>query len=365
MCSILVSKHSYCILGDQCNFHIKSIGLTLDDILYDELQNNATLKHQSISIKLSAAVTIIMLVGGLVNSVLSFITFKSKEVQQVGCGLYLLASSITSFLTISMFVVKFWFVVLTQINVSISLAILRSGCVSLEPLLKLFLYLDSWLNGCVAMERAVHIFKGVNFNKEKSKRIARVAIIILPFCIMTTLIHELVYRDLFEYKPVNGTKKNEINLNTSDERTTGQYTRCITRYSTSIQNYNTVIMFFHLIGPFIANLFSALLIIFGAARRRSAAQTQQTFKEHVHEQFSAHKQLIISPIILLVLSTPRLVIGLLSGCVNTSDNLWIYLSAYFISFTPSVLIFMIFVLPSELYMKTFKESFGSRRRQTR
>ncbi|CAF1590186.1 unnamed protein product, partial [Adineta steineri] len=129
-----------------------------------------------------------MFVAGLINSILSFITFQHKDSQQVGCGMYLLASSITSLLTISMFIIKFWFVVLTHINVSTSLSVLRGGCVSIEPILKLFLYLDGWLNACVAVERAVLIFKGVKFDKKKSKSIAQRTILILPFFIFGTLI---------------------------------------------------------------------------------------------------------------------------------------------------------------------------------
>jgi hypothetical protein len=363
--NILDPKDSYCIIGDQCNFHSKSIGLTLDDILHDELEMNTTLNHQSFSIKISAALTIIMFVGGSINSVFSFITFKAKDAQQVGCGMYLLASAITSFFTISMLVVKFWFVVLTQINISTSLSVLRGGCVSIEPILKLCLYYDTWLNACVAVERATHVFKGIHFDKKKSKRIARWIIIILPFCIMATLIHEPIYRKLFEYQSaINKTMDNETYVTMADEDTTERYVSCVTRYSRSVQDYNTVILFFHLIAPFIANLFSALFIIFGAARQRSVARTGQSFKQHVREQFNEHKQLIISPIVLLVLSVPRLIISLLNGCVKTSGFLWLYLGAYFISFTPSMLIFMIFVFPSELYMKIFKESFRIGRRRT-
>ncbi|CAF3880806.1 unnamed protein product [Adineta steineri] len=330
-------KESSCLIGDQCNFYIKGIGLTLDDILRNELQPNTALNNQSFSIKLSAALTIIMFVAGLINSVFSFITFQHKDSQQVGCGMYLLASSITSLLTISMFIIKFWFVVLTHINVSTSLSVLRGGCASVEPILKLFLYLDGWLNACVAVERAALIFKGVKFDKNKSKSIARRTILILPFCIFGTLIHELVFRRLFVY---------ETALDTIDA------------------NYNTAVLFFHLVGPFIVNLFSALFIIFGGAHQRSIARTNQSFKEHIQEQLREHRQLIISPIVLLVLSIPRLIISLLSGCAKTSENLWLYLGAYFISFTPSMLIFLIFVFPSELYMKAFKQSFNRIQRRT-
>ncbi|CAF3832453.1 unnamed protein product [Adineta steineri] len=258
------------------------IGLTLDDILRNELQSNTVLNNQPFSIKLSAGLTIIMFVAGLINSILSFITFQNKDSQQVGCGMYLLASSITSLLATTMLIIKFWFVVLTYINASTSLSVLRGGCVSIEPILKLFLYLDGWLSACVAIERAVLIFKGINFDKKKSKSIARRTILILPFC----------------------------------------------------------------------------------ARQRSVVRTNQSFKEHIQDQFSEHKQLIISPIVLLVLSIPRLIISLLPGCAKTSKNLWLYLGAYFISFTPSMLIFLIFVVPSELYMKAFKQSFNRIRRHT-
>ncbi|CAF1691471.1 unnamed protein product, partial [Adineta ricciae] len=92
--------NKYSVIGDQCNLHYKSIGLTLDDILYEELKKNSTLSQQIVSIKLSAALATIMFFGGLINSFLSWVTYQNKDAQQVGCGFYLLASSITSFLTI-------------------------------------------------------------------------------------------------------------------------------------------------------------------------------------------------------------------------------------------------------------------------
>ncbi|CAF1284593.1 unnamed protein product [Adineta steineri] len=78
--------------------------------------------------------------------------------------------------------------------------------------------------------------------------------------------------------------------------------------------------------------------------------------EHIGEQLHEHKRLLISPSILLILSMPRLIISLLPGCVKVSDNPWLYLCAYFISFTPSILVFIIFVIPSELYRNTLKET---------
>jgi uncharacterized membrane protein YesL len=95
------------------------------------------------------------------------------------------------------------------------------------------------------------------------------------------------------------------------------------------------------------------------------AQTNRSFSEHIREQFQEHKQLIISPMILLILSIPRLIISLLPDRTKVSENLWLYLSAYLISFIPSMMIFLIFVIPSEFYMKTFKQSLKSVRQRNR
>lgn len=310
----------------------------------------------------------IMFVGGLIGSICSLLTFQNKDLRKVGCCMYLLASSITSLLTISMFTIKYWFVVFTQIYASVPLG----GCMIIEPLLKLCVYMDAWLNACVAVERTAAVSKGVNFDKNKSKRIARWIIIILPFVIMGTIIHEPLNRDLFKYQTeiykseenenwTNKSKEHEVSVNVTGIYETLRHVWCVTHYSRSLQHYNTFILFFHLVAPFVANLFSALFIIFGVARQRSVTQKQKSYIGHVREQSHEHKQLIISPVILLILALPRLIISLLSECMKASNNPWLYLSAYFISFTPSMLVFVVFVLPSALYRKTFIESLTKRR----
>ncbi len=273
----------------------------------------------------------------------------------------------------------------TQINLFTALSVVRGGCVSVEPLLKLCVYLDSWFNACVAIDRAINVAKGVRFDKNKSRRIARWIILILPVCVMGSLIHEFLYRELFVYNTEkikiienkidkvrtdgiaiqSGILADVIDKNNTNETKSETYAWCMTRYPSSVEKYNTGILFFHLVAPFVINLASALFIIFGVARQRSVARNERTYQEHVIDQFKEHKQLVISPIILLILSLPRVVISLLAGCVEASQNAWLYLLGYFISFTPSILVFVVFVLPSDLYRKTFKESISTWCRRTR
>jgi hypothetical protein len=268
-------------------------------------------------VKVSAAFTTIILVVGSINNALSFLTFQNREARRVGCGIYLLASSVTSLLTLFMLTIKFWFLVLTQTNASINRTVLRIGCIVIEPTLKLFLYIDGWLNACVTIERAIAVARGVNFDTKKSKHVARWIILFLPLIVASSIIHEPLYRQLFDDKEMH-------------------MVWCVTRHSSAVQYYNILILLFHIFGPTVANLFSALFIVFGTILRRSRIHTEHTFIEQLRQQLRDHKQILISPIGLVLLSSPRLIISLLSGCVDVSRHTWFYLSGYFISFIPLI-----------------------------
>ena len=353
----IVKKHSSCVVGDSCGPYQKTIGLTINDILRNQVQRNTSFRKQSSLIQGAAGITMIMFFIGFINGLFSLVTFQNKELRKVGCGIYLLASSITSLLTITLFTIKFWFVVLIQLYSTVNSVILRVDCVFIGPALKLCLYLDSWLNACVAIERTVNVSEGVKFDKNMSTRMARRMIFILPILIFGTLIHEPIKHDVFKYTipKYRSVNNNSTKNGSSFDLIQEHHAMCIIQYSHSLQNYNTFTLFFHLLLPFVTNLCSALFIIFGTARLRSGAKKNQTFKAHIIKQMKEHKQLLISPVILLILAMPRLILSLISGCVDSSRNSWLYLCGYFISYTPPMLIFVVFILPSELYTKTFKE----------
>ena len=328
---------SDCFFGERCQFYAKGLGLTLDDMLRYELRPATSFDQQPLAVKISSVLTLTMFVIGLVNSILSLMTFHSSTARQVGVGIYLYASSISSLLTVTALNFKFWFLIMTHIYSSISYPILRAGCLVLEPTLRLFLFIDNWLNACVAIERATTVFKGVNFNKQLSQRIARWTIFILPLLILVSLVHELIYRDLF--------------YDEEEERNW-----CILEYSERNMSYSTFILSFHTLAPFSINVFSAIYIIIQSVRRRVHARHGQTYKKELCAQMKEHQHLIISPLILAILSLPRVIILSLTTCVKTYRNPWLYLSAYFISFLPSVSMFIVFILPSATYKQEFRKS---------
>ncbi|CAF0845246.1 unnamed protein product [Adineta steineri] len=328
---------SDCFFGDRCQFYAKGIGLTLDDLLRYEIRPNSTLNDQSLVVKLSATLIMIIFLVGLINGFLSYLVFHNRDSRKVGSGIYLRLSSIISILIVTMVIIKFWFVLYTYMNPLINRNILRVGCLVLEPLLRLFLNMSNWLNTCVAIERAISVLQGINFNKQRSKYIARWILFLLPFIILGSMSYELIYRDLFD---------------DHEERRVW----CVLRYSQSIERYTTIVQHFHFVVPCAINLFSALYIIINIARQRTTTRTKFNYRQQLVNQINEHKQLIISSVVLAVLLFPRFLISLLSTCVKASRNPWLYLCGYFISFIPSSLVFVIFVLPSSFYKKQFKQS---------
>jgi hypothetical protein len=88
-------------------------------------------------------------------------------------------------------------------------------------------------------------------------------------------------------------------------------------------------------------------------RERSHVRLNQSFREHLRIEFKQHKHLFISPCILIVLALPRLVIAFLSGCMKSGRDPWVFIAGYYISFVPPILIFIVFILPSEKYKQNF------------
>ncbi|CAF4488330.1 unnamed protein product [Rotaria sp. Silwood2] len=85
------------------------------------------------------------------------------------------------------------------------------------------------------------------------------------------------------------------------------------------------------------------------ARSRSQAQTRTPFKEHLRQQFHQHKNHLFTSCALVLLALPRLIMSFISGCMKSPRNPWLYLFGYFISFIPSMMTFIVFILPSKKY----------------
>jgi hypothetical protein len=194
--------------------------------------------------------------------------------------------------------------------------------------------MGDWFTACVAIERMIVVIKGINFNQARSKQNARWVIVIVVLCILLSLVHDPIHRQLVH-----------------DEEE--QRTWCVVRYSSAMEIFDSTMHFLHFFVPFSVNLISALVIILRVARTHSTARKQNTYRQHLRKGFYQQKHLVISPIILVILSFPRLMISILPGCMKLARDPWLPLIGYFISFMPPLLTFVIFVWPSETYKKEF------------
>jgi len=337
-----------CSYGRLCQFSTSKFGLSLDAILGYHILPKVSLTHQPSIVQFSLALTIIWMLAGLIDSVLCMITFKNKVVREVGCGLYLLSSSITTFLTMIMFGLKFLILVFAQMTLISNRSFLQVQCISLDFILRVCLYMDQWLNACVAIERAISVIKGVHFGKKKSKQAAKMVIMIVLVLIVSTSIHDPIYRRLID-------EENE------DEKRIW----CIITYPSRLQLFNSIMETFHVFGPFIINLISAIILIKKKSRQRLNIQANRTYKELLREQFQEYKHLFTAPLLLVMLTLPRLIITFASKCMQSVNDSWLFLVGYFISFIPCMLTFVVFILPSKFYRKVFTHSIARHRTNTR
>ncbi|UJR34834.1 hypothetical protein I4U23_027615 [Adineta vaga] len=115
-----------CFHGNRCQFNSRLSSLSLDTILSYHVRPQLPIGKQP---------TVVLFI------------------QKTGCGLYLFVSSISTVATMVLF--------------------LSNQCFTLDFFLRLALTMDQYLHGCVAVERAMTVIKGVNFNQKRSQQMAK------------------------------------------------------------------------------------------------------------------------------------------------------------------------------------------------
>ncbi|UJR24260.1 hypothetical protein I4U23_027227 [Adineta vaga] len=329
-----------CYYGTRCQLTTKDAVLSLDAILGNHIRPHLNFIQQPIAIKISSIITIIMLILGIIDGFVSCMTFKVKKLRKVGCGYYLFVLSIISPLLMIILSLKVCFLILTQMSVITNRFFLFIQCRSIDFFLLTILRLNGWLNACVSLERAITIFKSTQFSKEKSKYAAKWVIIFLPILIISTTIYDPIHRHLID--------------DVEEQRIW-----CVINYTGVLRILNIIMNLCHFIIPFCINIISAFVIILKVARKRSKAHIQLSYRQHISEQFHQHKHLLISSMILVLLALPHLIISFLSGCMKSIREPWLFLFGFYISFVPSTLVFVIYVLPSQTYKKEFIESINN------
>ena len=184
----------------------------------------------------------------------------------------------------------------------------------------------------MAIERALNVLQGTRFNRKKSQQLAHWIIAIVVSGISASYIYDPLYR-----RPIHDVE--------------AQRFFCVAQYSASVLVFDRLVNILHFSFPFAINGLSALIIILKLAQRRSKLDERRSYREVFLGELKQHKNLVISPAILLLLTLPRLFMSILPECTESARNPWFYASNCYISFIPPMLTFVIFVQPSKNYRK--------------
>jgi hypothetical protein len=174
----------------------------------------------------------------------------------------------------------------------------------------------------------------------KSPRLAVKKSIVTCFVVLGMHVHELFYY---------------IVINQPDFATTF----CVTDFSQIVaKNYNSINTLIHSIVPFFIQIISiTLLIIFVARSRANLAQKRITRIQFLQNQFKEHKELYITPIIHIISSLPNVILAFSLACTQMNNlQRYVLLAAYLFSYIPSMLGFIVYVLPSRMYKKEFLQT---------
>ena len=342
-----------CYHGRRCQHRTSGFDLSLENILGSQIMPMKSLFNQPTIILTSFGLILVFTLLGWLNSIISLITFNNKSVCEVGCGLYLLGLSIISLILTVVFLLKFLFLFLIQTTVLHYGLFMIIQCYSLDYLIQVCMCLNQWLNACVAVERVVTTMRGAKFKKKTSRKAAKCVLILLCIITMISLIQDPISRLVF------------IDDSENDDQYQVKRISCIVRYNSRLRIYNSFIHSLHFFGPFFCNIISAVILIMIRSNQQQNLQKNLSYRTILRKQLKEHKHILTAPIVLIILALPRLILTYLSKCMQSENDAWLYLSMYLIAIIPSMLTFVIFILPSKFYKKQLHKSIQQYRTKIR
>ncbi|CAF1364182.1 unnamed protein product [Didymodactylos carnosus] len=99
-----------CYYGELCQFTTAQYSISLDALIGPEILMDQPVRGQSLIVKITLGIIILMLVLGSAGNMMAILIFSSKKLHDIGCGLYLLSASITSQLGLLAFGARFFYI---------------------------------------------------------------------------------------------------------------------------------------------------------------------------------------------------------------------------------------------------------------
>jgi hypothetical protein len=310
---------SRCYYGSLCQFSINGIGFTLDSLII--------LINRIIQIIYLVFAFLICLIGGIFNYA-TLITFKRPNLRKLSMGIYMIILSLISQYSLFSLIMKIILILFDLLMNDLS-------CKIISFMHSVSIRCSFWLTSWIAIERVCYVLFPYSMVLKKP-RVATIIICITLFIVSVMHVHEVIF-----YKKL-------IDLN-------GQ-SACVIDFPSKIRLYDRVNVLLHYLIPFCIQILSITVLIILAARSRSrTSNNRDPLIEYIKRQFKSQKELYIPPSVIIVSGLPQIILSFSFACLELVR--WqqhLLLVAYFLSFVPQLLGFILFVLPSSNYLKEFQ-----------
>ncbi|CAF4321268.1 unnamed protein product, partial [Adineta steineri] len=135
--------------------------------------------------------------------------------------------------------------------------------------------------------------------------------------------------------------------------------RCIVNFDHPlISLYNRINTLLHYLGTFAIQTIAITLLIILIARSRAKVRGDNTsFGDVFKSMFNSKKELYVTPIIIVLSALPQTILSFSLSCTELST--WqrhTLLIAYLFSYSPQILGFILFVLPSKAYQQELQKT---------
>ncbi|CAF4025453.1 unnamed protein product [Rotaria sp. Silwood2] len=324
---------SRCYYGHLCQYSTEVFSFTVDSLIAHDIISS----RKKISISIYVLISSLAFLLGFVNNICSFLTFKQPKPREYAAGNYLLILSIFNQCSLFILLVKIIHTVLNLNGNLFNTLLNLYMCKIISYLLSVLTRINYWLTSLITIHRLGLVLYPTKLSI-KSPKYAFISATIVIFVLFVFHIHEL-----FFYKLIDDPKQISATL-------------CVpnyTPYQWSV--YNRVNVMFHYLVPCTIQIITIVVLIIATARNKAKINTKHTQQKLIMNQLNINKELFITPIIILASALPQAILAFTYACKELVEPWQRYslLTTYFLSYSPQVLGFLLFVLPSTMYKEEF------------
>jgi hypothetical protein len=263
-----------------------------------------------------------MLFLSTICNILSIATFCQAKPREMGNGIY-----------------RLWITLIGQLGMmtlAIRLVLIFSkqgsgivDCFGLEYLISVLPAVYDSLTACVAIERTVVAYQNLSFDKDRSRHVAKIVIPALILYHFLMALHEPFHRRLL-----------------SDAHSSDRLWCSLHIHTRFLRTYEKTTNIIHLVLPFAINLLAPLIMLNIVTRHKATMNERTTTWSNFKSVLCTYKHNVITPCLLVLLITPRLILTFYLTCITQPWQNTAYLVAYLLSLVPLMTSLFIFVLPS-------------------